>query len=52
MFWRTLLIARPTRNSATVPNAIAISVFADAPGDDHQNTHGEYAMLGHQTGAA
>jgi competence protein ComEC len=30
--------------------SIAISVFADAPGNDHQNTNGEYAILSNTAG--
>ena len=37
--------AGPTPQPAPGAPSITISVFADAPGNDHQNTNGEYAIL-------
>jgi beta-lactamase superfamily II metal-dependent hydrolase len=42
---------RPTPTPAAVGSAITIRVFADAPGNDHQNTNGEYAVLSNRSGA-
>ncbi len=38
--------AAPGRSGATgAESAVSIGVFADAPGNDHRNPNGEYAML-------
>jgi len=46
----------PGTSSAPLPEtratSISISVFADAPGNDHQNTNGEYAVLSNGSGRA
>jgi competence protein ComEC len=37
-----------TPTPATSDASVAISVFADAPGNDHDNPNGEYAILSNQ----
>lgn len=37
------------RPATGVESAVSIGIFADAPGNDHQNPNGEYAMLSNES---